>query len=229
MTTRRAFVCGAVLAAAMMLLATQATAAPVVSLTPSAPGYAPGGAIDVTVALAGAVDLASFNIEVLLEDVTGGLPGGAAAGHFWIVDLLPDTGNPLAPEDLNIATRPADADYVFGGNTDPTTRASNEVAGPGAYGAVLSDYADDFAGHDTDPGRRTLAAFRIQTAADFTGTLRLTFDTAGLFLDDPTGGPVAGFDPADFDAYEVLITPEPATLALVGAGLALAAVRRRVR
>jgi len=180
--------------------------------------------------LSDATDLASYNIRILISDVAGSLPGGASNGNFWLVDLLADTGNPLNPNDLNIATRPAGAAYVFNANSDATTRESAEFTG---YGIALGDYSYDVAPLDytvaTDPDKQVLATFRVATSASFHGTLRLAVDTSSgaLELDDPDGDPIPGFNPVGFDNGAVQVTPEPATLGLVGLGLLGLFARRR--
>jgi len=199
-----------------------------VEIEPSSATYVPGGTVDLDVRLSGASDLGSYNIEVLLEDSDGLLPGGQAAGNFWLVDLLPDVGSPADPADLNIATRPEDAAYVFGANTDPTTRLTYEGVALG-YGIGLSDYGYDenlpapFYAADTDPDQQVLATFRVETGPQFAGTLRLSFDADFLFIDDPDGIPVADLDPIVLADYELFlpVVPEPATLLLLAAGAAL--------
>jgi len=197
--------------------------------------YTPGGSVDFSVRLSGATDLASYSIRILISDVAGGLPGGAAGGHFWLVDLLADTGSPLNPNDMNITTRPAGAAYVFDANSDATTRQSVELTG-GSYGVALGDYSYDDALPPpyiytvaTDPDKQVLATFRVATGASFHGTLRLAVDTSGgaLELDDPDGEPIPGFSLTGFDNGAVEVTPEPATLSLVALGLLGLFARRR--
>jgi hypothetical protein len=221
--------CCAVAAAALAVLGLSAGAwaGPVLTIEPFAASYSPGGSVDFDVRLADAANLASYNVKILIQD-TGGLPGGLSNNNYWLADLLP-----LPADDANIATRPANSNYVFGLNIDPTPRITNTVGNGGSsYGINLSDYDDAFAGRSTDPGQQVLGTFRVQTGAAFHGTLRLTFDT--LELDAPSSDPehpesIAGFDPGDYNSYSVTLTPEPATAGLLVTGLAgwLVSVRRR--
>ena len=203
-----------------------------IAIEPSSSTYVPGGYVDFNVRLSGATDLASYSISILISDVAGSLPGGSAGGHFWLVDLLANTGNPFNPNDLNIATRPAGAAYVFNANSDATTRQSAEFTG---YGIALSDYSYGGALADytvaTDPDKQILATFRVATGASFHGTLRLAVDTSSgaLELDDPDGDSIPGFSLTGFDNGAVQVTPEPATLSLVGLGLLGLFARRRAR
>jgi len=205
-----------------------------IEIEPSSAAYVPGGAVDFDVRLTGANNLGSYNIEVLIEDADGLLPGGPAEGNFWLVDLLSDTGNPADPADLNIATRSENAGYVFGANTDATTRVTYEGVALG-YGVGLSDYGYDenlpalFYGADTDPDKQVLATFRVETGPRFAGTLRLSFDADFLFVDDPDGVPVADLDPIVLADYELFvpIVPEPATVLLLAAGAAGLLTRRQ--
>jgi len=225
----------AALCAWFLLAASPVLAGPVLSpvLSIEAPAtYTPGGSVDFTVQLSGATNLASYGIRILISDVAGSLPGGSAGGHFWLVDLLANTGNPLNPNDLNIATRPAGDAYVFNANSDATTRQSVEFAG---YGIALGDYsydgalADPFYTVATDPGKQVLATFRVATGASFHGTLRLAVDTSSgaLELDNPDGDSIPGFSLTGFDNGAVEVTPEPATLSLVALGLLGLFARRR--
>jgi len=233
MSLRLAALCAGLLLAASPALADFIIVSPVLSLDAPAT-YTPGGSVDVTVRLSGATDLASYGIRILISDVAGSLPGGSAGGHFWLVDLLLNTGNPLNPNDLNIATRPAGDAYVFNANSDATTRLSVELTG-GSYGIGLSDYSynsalpDPFYTAATDPDKQVLATFRVMTGASFHGTLRLAVDTAGgsLELDDPDGDSIPGFSLTEFDDVAVEVTPEPATLSLVALGLLGLFARRR--
>jgi hypothetical protein len=223
----------AALCAWFLLAASPALASPILSIDAPAT-YTPGGSVDFTVRLSGATDLASYNIRILISDATGSLPGGSAGAHFWLVDLLANTDDPLNPNDLNIATRPAGAAYVFNANSDVTTRQSAEFAFPD-YGVALGDYSYDGALTDpfytvaTDPDKQVLATFRVATGASFHGTLRLAVDTSSgaLELDDPDGDPIPGFTLAGFDDGAVQVTPEPATLSLVALGLLGLFARRR--
>ena len=223
--------------AALLLIGAPVAADVVLVIEPSVTAYTPGGTVDFTVRLTGATSLAAYNIEILIDDLTGGLPGGATDGHYWLVDLLPDDLDPLNPDNWNIATRPPDANYLFGANTDPLTRLSYEGVVLG-YGIGLRDYGYDeldvppphLYGADTDPDRQVLAVFRVATGVQFSGTLRLRFDTSGLLLDDPAGNPIAGFQPANYDDYElrVPVIPEPTGTVLLAAGLVIL-LRRRLR
>lgn len=222
---------------AVLLAGGLAGADVILTIEPSVAAYTPGGAVDFTVRLSGAANLASYNIEILIDDATGGLPGGAGDGHYWLVDLLPDSPDPLDPNNQNVATRPPDAEYLFGGNSDPLTRLSFEGVALG-YGVGLSDYGFDevqvpaphIYGADTDPDKQVLAVFTVATGGQFAGTLRLRFDTSGLLLDDPAGSPISGFQPADYEAYELTVPmiPEPACAAVLAAG-AVVLLRRRLR
>ena len=219
-----AFCAVAAAALAVLGLTGGVRAGPVLTIEPSAASYSPGGFVDFDVRLAGAADLASYSIKILIQD-TGGLPGGVTNNNYWLADLLPVDAD-------NIATRPADSNYVFGLNTDLTTRITNVVNGGSSYGINLSDYDDAFTGRNTDPGRQVLGTFRVQTGAAFGGTLRLTFDTSipsYLALDDPSATSIEGFAPGNYSSYLVTLTPEPATAGLLAAGLAgwLVSARRR--
>jgi hypothetical protein len=151
------------------------------------------------------------------------------------VDLLPNTGTPTNPNDLNIATRPAGAAYVFNANSDATTRESVEFTFPD-YGIALGDYSYNGAlaapyiyTVATDPDKQVLATFRVATGASFHGTLRLAVDTSigALELDGPDGDSIPGFSLTGFDNGAVEVTPEPATLSLVALGLLGLFARRR--
>ena len=220
------FLAASLAVAAVCLVSQGAGASVVLTIEPSSSSYTPGGTIDFTVRLSGATSLAMYDMDIDIADATGGLPGGLAGGHFWLVDLLANTGDPQNPNDLNIAARPADANYVFGANIDATTRETKVLLGP-KYGLTMTDYDDSSTGRNTDPDRRILGTFRVQTAAAFSGTLRLTFDTTALALHDPDGNSIAGFSAADFTGYNVEVAPEPATLGLVGLGCAAWVLRRR--
>ena len=213
--------CAAAAALAVLGLSAGAWAGPVLTIEPSAASYSPGGFVDFDVRLAGAADLASYSIKILIQD-TGGLPGGVTNNNYWLADLLP-------ADALNIATRPANLNYVFGLNTDLTTRITNVVNGGSSYGINLSDYDDAFTGRNTDPGRQVLGTFRVQTGVAFGGTLRLKFDTSALELYDSSDEPIGGFTPGDYNSYSVTLTPEPATSGLLAAGLVgwLVSARRR--
>ena len=221
------------LTTALLLVAPGAPGDVICQIEPSWPTYVPGSYVDFDVRLSGAIDLAAFHIEILVEDSTGSLPGGLADGHFWLVDLLADTGDPLDPDDLNIATRPDGASYLYDGNADETTRMSVEIGTgpPGDYGIALSDYDDGFVGRDTDPDKQILASFRVMTDASFWGTLRLTFDADVLQFDDPNGEGVAGFDRQAHASYEVLVPPipEPAAIGILSLGSPLVLLARSRR
>ena len=62
----------------------------------------------------------------------------------------------------------------------------------------------------------------MATGASFHGTLRLAVDTSSgaLELDNPDGDSIPGFSLTGFDNGAVEVTPEPATSALLIAGLA---------
>jgi len=135
-------------------------------------------------------------------------------------DNVANTGGDLPR--LNVAG----ANYVFGANTDVTTRETKVLAGP-KYGLTMTDYDDSFAGRNTDPDRQVLGTFRVQTAASFSGTLRLEFDTTAVALHGPDDTSISGFDAASVADYNVQVAPEPATLGLVGLGCAAWALRNR--
>jgi hypothetical protein len=206
----------AVLAAAITVLGLtgDAWAVPVLEIEPSSAVYSPGGFVDFDVCLTGAVNLASYNIDIRIQDSTGSLPGGLSNNNYWLADLLP-------ADALNIATRPADLNYVFGLNTDTATRATSIFTNVGGsnYGINLSDYDDTFiTGRNTDPSQQVLGTFRVQTGAAFHGTLKLTFDTSYLALDDPSETPITEFAQGNYSSSATL-TPEPATAGLLVTGL----------
>jgi len=215
--------CAALAAAITVLgLTGDAWAVPVLKIEPSSAAYSPGGFVDFDVRLTGAVNLASYDIDIRIQDTTGSLPGGFLNNNYWLADLL--------PADLdNIATRPAGSGYIFNLNIDTTTRWTKEKGGSN-YRINLSDYDDAFAGHNTDPGQQVLGTFRVQTGAAFGGTLKLTFDTSFLALDDPSDTPISWFAQGDYSSSATL-TPEPATAGLLVTGLTgwFLARRRRAR
>jgi hypothetical protein len=213
MTRGNSLALSAVLAAAITVLGLtgNASAAPVLTIEPSAAAYSPGGFVDFDVRLTEAVNLASYNIDIRIQDTAGSLPGGSA---YWLADLLP-------ADAANIATRPAGSGYIFNLNSDPTIRVTSIFTNGGSsYGITLSDYDDTLiTGRNTDPGQQVLGTFRVQTGSAFGGTLKLTFDTLTLALDDPSVAPVAGFTSGDYSSYSVTLTPEPATAGLLVTGL----------
>jgi hypothetical protein len=207
----------AVLAAAITVLGLtgDAWAAPVLTIEPSSAVYSPGGFVDFDVRLTGAIGLALYNIDIRIQDTAGSLPGGFSNNNYWLEDLLP-------ADTLNIATRPAGSGYIFNLNADTTTRATGifiNLDGSN-YGINLSDYDDTFTGRNTDPGQQVLGTFRVQTGTAFHGTLKLSFDTSTLALDDPSVVPtsIAGFAQGNYSSSATL-TPEPATAGLLVTGL----------
>jgi hypothetical protein len=202
----------AVLAAAITVLGLtgDAWAAPVLTIEPSSAAYSPGGFVDFDVCLAGAVNLASYNIDIRIQDTTGSLPGGFSNNNYWLADLLP-------ADTLNIATRPVNPNYIFYLNTDTTTRKTND-SGSSIYRITLSDYDDTFiTGRNTDPSQQVLGTFRVQTGTASHGTLKLTFDTSVLELYGPDE-PIEEFAQGNYSSSATL-TPEPATAGLLVTGL----------
>ncbi len=201
------------------------------SIQPSRADYLPGGSVDFGVVLTGATELAGYQIVIEIADANTGKAGGAADA-FWLVDLVSPAMDPCG---LNLATRPADAAYVFGANNGPATRQSrSDTLAPPAYGIGLYDYAWDNANGviyaaATDPEKQVLGTFRVETSEEFTGDMELTFDATQLFVTDPQGDPIPGFDAQDYDTESLLVpmVPEPATAVLLLAASAAWLRRRR--
>jgi hypothetical protein len=188
-----------------------------------------------------------YNGDGVLDLLVGGADGlvhlyvgrasPAALGPADILSRLRASGRLIHDgddEDDNVANTGGDfprlnvagANYVFGANADVTTRETKVLAGP-KYGLTMTDYDDSFAGRNTDPDRQVLGTFRVQTAASFSGTLRLEFDTTALALHGPDDKSISGFSAASVADYNVQVAPEPATLGLVGLGCAAWALRHR--
>jgi len=189
----------------VLALVSLASADPILSLQNVPEDYTPGLSFSFDVVLAGATDLASYNVAVVLTSDAGTLGIG---GDAWFVP-------PAAP--------PA-ARYVFDGYTD--FFLSQVSTGGGDYALVTSHWNDPDGILPLD-GVNTVAGINdiivhvtVAVSPTLTDSLHLSARAANLELDTPPGTPIPGFSTlqqslASATPVEVVEVPEPVTLLLL--------------
>lgn len=190
----------------MLLATSSALASPTVTIEAPAT-YTPGETFQCQVILTGVDHLASFTMDLILSSSSG-----AAGTDFSFDDAeTPDTW------------------YVFTGES--TVGFSHSTPGDSqvTIGDSLSDLTKEVS---TAAGVNDLLALvTIQTSAQMSGILSISFDPDYLYLDNKDGSSIPYYN----DLVESLapttlaVVPEPASLLLVSGGLGAVLLRRRAR
>ena len=203
----------------LVLAGPLASAAPILTVENAPAQYVPGDTFCFYVTLADAVDLASYNIELVIA----GDPASTPGSDYDVDSVLPE---PPASCYVFGSTPQDKANYLYAVNTEPN-----------ALALTLSDFHDPDGDFNLDPVTTVadvndcVAVVGVITDSAYTGPLTFSFDTSTLQLDNADVQPIAGFDEVVASLAEwslsINAVPEPAGLGLLSLPAIFLTRRRR--